>query len=75
LLIFFQIGIDISTLVLEAEHNYIQQLIEFAQGLPLEIQNPVDVKDASAFTRFLSDRTHGYFKKYGLSSILRMLLI
>jgi hypothetical protein len=56
-------GIDIHSLTQEAEHSYIQQLIEFAQGLPSEVQNPVDVRDPSAFASFLSNKSHSYFKK------------
>jgi hypothetical protein len=69
----FQIGIDINCLVQEAEHSYIEQLIEFAQGLPSEIQIPVDVRDPSAFARFLGDAAHSYFSKCVLSSSPRIL--
>jgi hypothetical protein len=59
-------GIDVRTLI-EAfpEHIYIQQLVDYAQGLPDQLQRPVEVRDPGAFASFLGDASHGYFKKSG----------
>jgi hypothetical protein len=59
----FQMGIDINDLVSEAEYNYIEQLMEYAQGLPDAIRQPVNVKDHSAFASFLGDASKSYFNK------------
>jgi hypothetical protein len=64
----FQMGMDVESLVQEPEHVYIEQLLEFTQGLPDPVQRPVDVRDSSAFGSFLGSASHGYFKKYGLLS-------
>jgi hypothetical protein len=61
-----QMGMDVESLVLEPEHVYIEQLLEFTQGLPDAVQRPVDVRDPSAFGTFLGSASHSYFKKYGL---------
>ena len=59
-----QIGMDVRSLV-EAfpEHIYIQQFMDYAQGLPEKVQKPVEVKDPGAFASFLDEPSHGYFKK------------
>ena len=62
-LILFQMGIDINCLVLEPEYVYIEQLLEYSQGLPDQVRQPVNVKDPSAFASYLGDAGHSYFKK------------
>jgi len=59
-----QMGMDVESLVQEPEHIYIEQLLEFTQGLPDPVQRPVDVRDPSAFGTFLGSASHGFFKKF-----------
>ena len=55
---------DVPAMLEMPEHIYIQQFMEYAQGLPPEVQSPVSAMDASAFGSFLGNASHGYFKKY-----------
>ena len=54
-------GIDINLLLQLPEHEYIMQLRQY---LPEAAQNPVQVRDASAFGSYLSDPTKSFFNKF-----------
>jgi len=59
-----QMGLDINQLLELPEHLHIMQFMEIVQQLPEAVQQPVRVRDASAFASFLGDSKNSFFKKY-----------